>query len=191
MFTRIGSVVLIVSFAAVVGAQTGGTSSTTPDSAKEPVAATGKTPPGMNSNGEVIDASKVERGYGQTVKGINDYEGEITGIAALNSKFTQLQIGMSMKQATDIAGQPTDQGSYITGKAFIPFYFGGSTSLRACLQGGGPPDLCRRFPRQSNRWQSDLDHSLRNGAGLSLASRGCLPGTLSGAAGPAGCVVHL
>ena len=30
-----------------------------------------------------------------------------------------------MKQATDLAGQPTDQGAYITGKAFIPFYFGG------------------------------------------------------------------
>jgi hypothetical protein len=31
---------------------------------------------------------------------------------------------MGMKQVTDIAGPPTDQGAYITGKAFIPFYFG-------------------------------------------------------------------
>ena len=124
MFTRISSFILVISFAVVGSAQTGSTSSATPDSAKEPAAASGKTPPGMNSSGEVIDASKVERGYGQNVKGINDYEGEITGIPAPNSKFTQLQIGMSMKQATDIAGQPTDQGAYITGKAFIPFYFG-------------------------------------------------------------------
>jgi hypothetical protein len=78
----------------------------------------------MNANGEVIDASKVESGYGQKVKGINDFEGEITGIPAPNSKFTQLQIGMGMKQATDIAGPPTDQGAYMTGKAWIPFYFG-------------------------------------------------------------------
>ena len=31
---------------------------------------------------------------------------------------------MGMKQVTDLIGQPTDQGTYITGKAFIPFYFG-------------------------------------------------------------------
>jgi len=78
----------------------------------------------MNANGEVTDATKVESGYGQKVKGLNDTEGEITGIPAPNSKFTQLQIGMGFKQVTDIAGPPTDQGAYITGKAFIPFYFG-------------------------------------------------------------------
>ncbi len=61
---------------------------------------------------------------GKTVKGINGWEGEITGQPAANSKFKTLQIGMSMKQATDIAGQPTDQGAYVTGKAWIPFYFG-------------------------------------------------------------------
>jgi hypothetical protein len=106
-------------------AQTGGNSSTSADSTTAPAAAaSGNAPPGMNSAGEVIDASKVEAGHGQKVKGINDYEGEITGIPAPNSKFTQLQIGMGMKQVTDIAGPPTDQGAYITGKAFIPFYFG-------------------------------------------------------------------
>jgi len=52
-------------------------------------------------------------------------EGEIVGTPAPNSKFTQLKFGMGMKQVTDIIGQPTDQGAYITGKAFIPFYFGG------------------------------------------------------------------
>jgi hypothetical protein len=29
-----------------------------------------------------------------------------------------------MRQVTDLAGQPTDQGSYVTGKAWIPYYFG-------------------------------------------------------------------
>ena len=60
----------------------------------------------------------------QHVKGLNDWEGDITGKPAVNSRFTKLQIGMGMRQATDIAGQPTDQGAYITGKAFIPWYFG-------------------------------------------------------------------
>jgi len=60
----------------------------------------------------------------QIVKGLGGWEGEIFGKPAANSKFKGLQIGMSMKQATDIAGEPTDQGAYVTGKAWIPFYFG-------------------------------------------------------------------
>ena len=52
-------------------------------------------------------------------------EGEIVGTPAKNSKFTKLKIGMGMKEVTDLIGQPTDQGAYVTGKAFIPFYFGG------------------------------------------------------------------
>ena len=63
----------------------------------------------------------------QTVKGINGWEGWITGTPASDSKFTQLEIGMGMKQVTDMVGQPTDQGSYTTGKAWIPFYFGSDT----------------------------------------------------------------
>ena len=83
-----------------------------------------KSMAGMNPQGEVVDSSKVEAGSGTKVKGLNDWEGEITGKPAAGSKFTPLKIGMSMKQVTDIAGMPTDQGAYITGKAWIPFYFG-------------------------------------------------------------------
>ena len=72
----------------------------------------------------MVDSSKVEAGSGRTVKGINDYEGEIIGNPAPNSKFAKLQIGMSTRQVTDITGPPTDQGAYMTGKAWIPFYFG-------------------------------------------------------------------
>lgn len=88
-------------------------------------AAQGKgTPPWMNAEGEVIDASQAEEGYGQQVKGINDWEGEIVGKPVPGSKFDELKIGMPLKQVTDIVGQPTDQGAYITGKAFIPFFGG-------------------------------------------------------------------
>ncbi|MBS0342270.1 MAG: hypothetical protein JSS56_17255 [Proteobacteria bacterium] len=92
--------------------------------AAKPAASGGAAKPGMDAQGNVIDSSKVEAGSGRAVKGINGYEGEITGNPAKNSKFTSLQIGMPMKQVTDIAGQPTDQGAYVTGKAWIPFYFG-------------------------------------------------------------------
>lgn len=97
-----------------------GGANSTPSAANAP-----KGPgPGMNANGEVVDSSKVESGYGKKVKGIKDWEGEITGKPGPKSKFTKLQIGMSMKQVTDLVGQPTDQGAYITGKAWLPFYFG-------------------------------------------------------------------
>ncbi|MDM0001633.1 hypothetical protein QTI24_23710 [Variovorax sp. J22P240] len=93
--------------------------------ASAPAVAKGGAKPGMDSQGNVIDSTKVEAGSGRTVKGMNDYEGEITGNPARNSKFTQLQIGMSWKQVVDLAGEPTDSGAYMTGKAWIPFYFGG------------------------------------------------------------------
>ena len=78
----------------------------------------------MNAKGEVVDSSKVEGGNGTKVT-VGEYEGEITGKAAPGSKFNKLKIGMSMKQVFDLIGQPSDQGAYVTGKAFIPFYFGG------------------------------------------------------------------
>ena len=80
--------------------------------------------PGMNAKGEVVDSKLVESGYGQHVKGLGDWEGEITGKSSAASKFTKLKIGMSMRQTTDLIGQPSDQGSYMTGKAWIPYYFG-------------------------------------------------------------------
>lgn len=60
----------------------------------------------------------------KTVKGINGWEGEIIGKPAKGSKFTKLKIGMTMKQVTKLIGQPTDQGAYVTGKAWIPYYHG-------------------------------------------------------------------
>lgn len=108
---------------------TGSSSSSTttaaaPAAAPAPAAKSG-VPAGMNAAGEVTDATKVECDAGQKVKGINDTEGSVIGKLAPGSKFGQLKIGMGMKQATDLAGPPTDQGAYVTGKAFIPFYFGG------------------------------------------------------------------
>jgi hypothetical protein len=79
---------------------------------------------GVNDKGEVVDSSKVTAGQGTKVKGRGSWEGEITGKPGRNSKFAKLEIGMSMKEVTDLAGQPTDSGAYVTGKAWIPFYFG-------------------------------------------------------------------
>jgi hypothetical protein len=83
-----------------------------------------KAAPGMNERGEVTDPRLVEAGHGQKVKGLDDWEGEITGKPAPGSKFGQLKIGMSSAQVLSLLGQPSDQGAHPTGKAFIPFYFG-------------------------------------------------------------------
>lgn len=87
-------------------------------------APSGTAKPGMDAQGNVIDSSKVESGSGRLVKGLNDYEGEITGRPARGSKFGSLQIGMNVRQVSEVVGQPTDQGAYMTGKAWIPFYMG-------------------------------------------------------------------
>jgi len=92
--------------------------------AAKPAAAVSSGGYNLAKNTPVTDSSKVESGQGTQVKGINDWEGEITGVPFKGSRFTKLKIGMPMQQAFDLAGNPTDQGAYVTGKAFIPFYFG-------------------------------------------------------------------
>ena len=78
----------------------------------------------LSKNKQVTDSAKAVSGEGTQVKGINDWQGEISGIPAANSRFTKLKIGMSEKEVTDLLGKATDEGGYVTGKAFIPFYFG-------------------------------------------------------------------
>lgn len=64
-----------------------------------------------------------------TVKGLNDTTGTIIGTIRPGSKFSRVQIGMGLKQVQDIIGVPDDHSTHITGKAFIPFYFGGDTYM--------------------------------------------------------------
>ncbi|PKO57748.1 MAG: hypothetical protein CVU25_06915 [Betaproteobacteria bacterium HGW-Betaproteobacteria-19] len=52
------------------------------------------------------------------------FDGEIWGTPAKNSKFTSLQIGMSQGEVEGKIGRGTDMRTYMTGKAWIPFYFG-------------------------------------------------------------------
>ncbi len=53
--------------------------------------------------------------------------GEIVGTPAPDSKFSQLQIGMTLVQVENLIGRPNDTDSRITGKQYQPFYFGGDT----------------------------------------------------------------
>jgi hypothetical protein len=54
----------------------------------------------------------------------NNGEGTFVGTPAKNSKFAKLKIGMGRKEVEDLIGHPNDSHTYVTGKAWIPFYFG-------------------------------------------------------------------
>jgi hypothetical protein len=124
LITTLAAVSLLTACGALGGGSGGSKPATTAATPATAAPATPKIGPGMNANGEVTNPKLVEAGFGQKVKGEGDWEGEITGKPVPGSKFNQLKIGMSSGQVMGIMGQPTDQGAHITGKAFIPFYFG-------------------------------------------------------------------
>ncbi|MBI4995485.1 MAG: hypothetical protein HZC22_00995 [Rhodocyclales bacterium] len=78
----------------------------------------------MSRNKPITDSSQAQAGEGTKVKGINDWEGEISGIPAAGSKFTKLKIGMAMDDVYRQIGMPSGQSHYPTGKSRIPFYHG-------------------------------------------------------------------
>lgn len=123
--TRKAKIVMVFCVVALSAGCVTNASKPTPESDSKPVTAApaAKSTAGMNSQGNVIDPAKVESGSGQQVK-VGEWEGEITGKPVAKSKFSRLKIGMNIKEATDLTGPPTDQGAYMTGKAWIPFYFG-------------------------------------------------------------------
>src|ERR1700759_2345925 len=95
------TITVVLCFAALTGCASMGGGAGQQSSAPAAASTSTKVPPGMNAAGEVVDPKAVEAGHGQNVKGINDYQGEITGIPVPGSKFTQLQIGMPMRQVMD------------------------------------------------------------------------------------------
>lgn len=46
-----------------------------------------------------------------------------------NSPLAQIREGMGMAEVTSLIGPPTDQEMSISGKAFIPFYFGADRTV--------------------------------------------------------------
>lgn len=44
------------------------------------------------------------------------------------SSLAKVQRGMSAEQVREILGEPTSTNAYMTGKAFIPFYYGTDTA---------------------------------------------------------------
>ncbi|WP_298135137.1 hypothetical protein [Acidiferrobacter sp.] len=49
----------------------------------------------------------------------------LSGMPAPGSKFAKVRPGMSRQEVQSLIGPPTSIETHITGKQFIPFYFGG------------------------------------------------------------------
>lgn len=95
-------------------------------------AAGGSNTPARQSGASQATSS----GGGQRVKSADGFEGEIIGRPPPGSKFSRVAIGMAMREVEDRIGQPSDVAGHITGKAFIPFYFGGDTSMTEAFYKG-------------------------------------------------------
>ena len=81
-----------------------------------------------------VDTDKMKS---REVKGRNGTEGEIFGEAKPGSPFGKIEIGMPQKQVSDLVGaRDADCGSYVTGKAWIPFHFGGDKYRTECAYKG-------------------------------------------------------
>ena len=95
------------------------------------VGCAGITGKGQETQDERQQAAKVTRQESKAtatgerkVKGRGGWEGYISGEPWKGAKFSRLEVGMSYRQVLDLIGPPTDQYSHVTGKAWIPFYFG-------------------------------------------------------------------
>jgi hypothetical protein len=49
-----------------------------------------------------------------------------------NSPLAKVKAGMGLPEVTDLIGPPTDMIHYVTGKAFIPYYFGDDRTRLEC-----------------------------------------------------------
>ena len=78
-------------------------------------------------NGAAPAASAPAAGATRVKSMDGTFDGDVYGTVTPGGKFSRIRIGMPMKQVTDLIGQPTDTGGHVTGKAFIPFFFGGDT----------------------------------------------------------------
>ena len=54
----------------------------------------------------------------------------------VSSPLAKVQVGMSPREVEALLGPPSDENAYVTGKAFIPFYYGRDRTRRAYFYKG-------------------------------------------------------
>ncbi len=92
----------------------------------------------LAKNTKVSNSETVRSGDGVWVKGLDEWEGEISGIAKPESKFSKLQIGLREDDVVKFLGKADDRTFRISGKAFIPLYMGsGRSNVETIYNGQG------------------------------------------------------
>ncbi|HMT80759.1 MAG TPA: hypothetical protein PKD66_10335 [Azonexus sp.] len=64
------------------------------------------------------------------------FDGEVHGNIPAGSKWARLQIGMHQSEVERILGTTSNIRGYVTGKAFIPFYFGSDSHRYEAVYAG-------------------------------------------------------
>ncbi|HHJ38540.1 MAG: hypothetical protein AXA67_08235 [Methylothermaceae bacteria B42] len=117
MLNKRALLVFGISAGLFAGCATQGSSGSNQSAAKEaPVAQADKS------------SAKIQRGTSPT-----DFSSE--DIPA-NSPFAKVKKGMSEGRVYDLIGQPSEIKTYLTGKTWIPFYFGPDTHRKEALYKG-------------------------------------------------------
>jgi hypothetical protein len=78
-----------------------------------------------------------------------------------DSPFAKIKVGMSEGEVVATIGQPTSEGSYMTGKSFIPFHFSGSDDVRKAMhyKGQGLVILSNNSAYTSGYSVSEIDYN--------------------------------
>ena len=72
-----------------------------------------------------------------------------------NSKLAKVRVGMKPEQVKEIMGDPTSESTYMTGKMWIPFYFGPTHQTDWKYKGLG------RVVFVNNRWSGAIQSVTR------------------------------
>ena len=82
----------------------------------------------LSRNEPVFDARRVAAGAGVAVRGVNGWEGEISGVPGPASKFGSLLIGMRPAEVAARIGAPRDYGAFIARREQSLRLFGSDSS---------------------------------------------------------------
>lgn len=94
------------------------------------------------------------------VTGLDGWTGTITGAPRAGSRFERLQIGMERAEVVRIAGRPTSEFSHITGKSFIPYFYGsGGAEIKMAYSGLGRLILSKSARYSSNYHLIAIEHN--------------------------------
>jgi hypothetical protein len=102
---------------------------------------------GGSASGEGSSAAKAEaKAAAKPPKGV---------APPASSKLAKVSVGMKPEQVKEILGDPTSQATYMTGKMWIPFYFGPTHQTDWKYKGQG------RVVFVNNRWSGAVQSVTR------------------------------